>query len=347
MIIGLTGSKASGKGAIAEFLKKDKAAYFSLSDIVREEATKKLGKNWGIKDLQDVGNELREKEGPGTLARILVKKLQKEEYSIVDGIRNLGEIEVLRAQPNFYLVGVDAYRKTRFERMLSRGRESDPKTMEDFIIADSRDQGAGESSTGQQVGLCMDSSDFMLFNDGISLNGLYTTFQQQFLNTIKGLTVRRPTEDETWMSVAYDVSKRSTCLRRHVGAALVDKYGKIASTGYNGAAKNLLHCDELGGCIRVKEKIASGTMQEKCRAVHAEENALMWAGEEKSRDSTLYVTVSPCTMCARKIINCEIAGIIYDGSYPDEDAVKMLGEAKIPMKRFTGVRPRAYHILFK
>lgn len=346
MIIGLTGSKASGKGAVADFLKKDGAAYFSLSDIVREEATKKLGKKWDIKDLQDIGNELREKEGPGVLAKKLFKKLQKRNYSIVDGIRNLGEIKVLRTLQNFYLIGVDAHRQTRFERTLSRGRESDPKTLEEFLITDNRDQGYGESSTGQQVGKCMDDSDYMLFNNGISLNELQSTFQEQFLNLTKGLVVRRPTPDETWMNIAYDIMKRSTCIRRHIGAVILDKYGNIASTGYNGSARGLEHCD-VQGCIRLKEKIPSGTMLEKCRAVHAESNALLQAGVEKSRDGTIYITVSPCIICSGLIINNQIKKIVYDGSYPDDLSVRTLKEAKIAMQRFTGVRPRAYHMFFK
>ncbi|MBU4228402.1 cytidine/deoxycytidylate deaminase family protein, partial [bacterium] len=87
--------------------------------------------------------------------------------------------------------------------------------------------------------------------------------------------MRRPTWDEYFMEITELVSKRSTCLRRKVGAVIVqDK--RILTTGYNGAPRGLPHCLEIG-CLREIKKVASGERQELCRGLHAEQNAIVQA----------------------------------------------------------------------
>ena len=142
MIIGLTGTKASGKSEVAEFLKQQDFIYFSLSDFVREEATKRGLDNYSIKDLQDIGNDLREKHGLGVLAERAIEKIKPnaEKNFIIDGIRNPGEIEVLRRLKNFYLISFDAPQEQRFKWLVSRDRKSDPKTWSEFLKMDARDQ---------------------------------------------------------------------------------------------------------------------------------------------------------------------------------------------------------------
>ena len=85
----------------------------------------------------------------------------------------------------------------------------------------------------------------------------------------------RPSYEEYFMEMAHVVAKRSTCLRRRVGAILVkDKH--ILSTGYNGAPKGLKHCSETG-CLRADHHIPSGERHEICRGLHAEQNAIIQA----------------------------------------------------------------------
>ena len=80
--------------------------------------------------------------------------------------------------------------------------------------------------------------------------------------------VKRPTWDEYFMQMAELTAQRSTCLRRHVGAVIVqDKH--VVATGYNGAPKGVAHCAEIGGCLREKMGIPSGERHELCRALHA------------------------------------------------------------------------------
>jgi len=136
------------------------------------------------------------------------------------------------------------------------------------------------------------------------------------------------------MEMAHVVSKRSTCLRRKVGAILV-KDRHILSTGYNGAPKGLSHCIDVG-CIRQDMSVRSGERHELCRGLHAEQNAIIQAAVfgVSISGSTLYCTNTPCVVCVKMLINAGVKEIIYSGDYPDELAKKMLGESSIKIKRF-------------
>jgi len=144
----------------------------------------------------------------------------------------------------------------------------------------------------------------------------------------------RPSWDSYFMEIAEVVSKRSTCLRRQVGAVIVkDKH--IVATGYNGAPSGLLHCEEVG-CLREKLGVPSGERHELCRGLHAEQNAIIQAAALGSsiKDSTIYVTTQPCALCAKMIINAGIKRIVFKGEYPDEFAVNLLKEAKITLEKY-------------
>jgi len=149
----------------------------------------------------------------------------------------------------------------------------------------------------------------------------------------KNLAHPRPTWDEYFLQVAVLVSKRATCLRRKVGAVLV-KDKKILATGYNGAPSGLKHCLDIG-CIREKLKIPSGQRHELCRGLHAEQNVLLQAALHgtSTKDSVLYVTNQPCSICAKMLINAGVREIIIAEGYPDEMAGKFLREAKIKIRK--------------
>jgi len=149
----------------------------------------------------------------------------------------------------------------------------------------------------------------------------------------------RPTYDEYFMEMAQVVSKRSTCLRRSVGAILVkDKH--ILSTGYNGAPKGLKHCDEEG-CLRKDLNIPSGQRHELCRGLHAEQNAIIQAAVFgiSIKDSVLYCTNTPCVVCVKMLINAGVKEIIFSGDYPDELAKKMLSESNIKIHNLNNKKP--------
>lgn len=144
----------------------------------------------------------------------------------------------------------------------------------------------------------------------------------------------RPSWDEYFMEITELVKTRSTCLRRQVGAVIVrDKH--ILTTGYNGAPKESSHCEQVG-CLRQKLNIPSGQRHELCRAIHAEQNAIIQAGYTGTNinGATIYVTAQPCVLCAKMIINAGIVKIIFKGSYPDDLSVQMLEEAGVEMIKF-------------
>ena len=131
------------------------------------------------------------------------------------------------------------------------------------------------------------------------------------------------------MTLAKLVATRRTCLRHDVGAVLVrDK--RILATGYNGAPRGMKHCLAVG-CIRNELQIPSGTRAEICRAVHAEQNAVIQCAtyNVSSEGSTCYVTHQPCTICTKILINAGIKRIVYETPYPDEFAQNLLKEAGI------------------
>lgn len=168
-VIGLTGSIGSGKEVLKEFLvKKFPSYYVTLSDIIRAELEKKK-KAFDRKALQDQGNEMRRKYGDHILAKFAVEYLSRDKkLIIIDGIRNLGEAEYLKKKfgSSFILIGIDAPREIRFERISKRGEERDPKTFEEFVVLDERDLGLNEPDGGLQVAKCLEIADYKIINDG-------------------------------------------------------------------------------------------------------------------------------------------------------------------------------------
>jgi len=155
----------------------------------------------------------------------------------------------------------------------------------------------------------------------------------------------RPSYDEYFMEMAQVVSKRSTCLRRKVGAILVkDKH--ILSTGYNGAPKGLKHCSEVW-CLRVELNVPSGERHELCRGLHAEQNAIIQAAVfgTSIKDSVLYCTNTPCVVCVKMLINAGVNEIVFAGDYPDNLAKTILDESNIKIRKFDN--KKSYPILKK
>jgi len=144
---------------------------------------------------------------------------------------------------------------------------------------------------------------------------------------------KRPSWDEYFISIASLVARRSTCLRRQVGALIV-KERRILATGYNGTPSGIKHCSQTG-CLREKLKIPSGERHELCRGLHAEQNALLQAALYgiSVKDATFYITNQPCIICTKMIINAGIKEIVIADGYPDRMAGEFLKEAGIKVRR--------------
>lgn len=143
--------------------------------------------------------------------------------------------------------------------------------------------------------------------------------------------------DARFMDMAKLVSGWSSCYKpnRQVGAVIVrDK--RILTTGYNGAPQGIPSCKERCECMREKLGIASGTRQEMCYAVHAEQNAIVQAAKLglSLEGATIYCTHQPCSICTRLIINSGIKRVVYDQGYPDEFSLQLLNSAGVEIVKF-------------
>ncbi len=139
----------------------------------------------------------------------------------------------------------------------------------------------------------------------------------------------RPSWETYFMDIAELVAKRSTCLRRAVGAIIV-KDKRVLTTGYNGAPTGIKHCIETG-CLREKLNVPSGERHELCRGIHAEQNAIIQAAFHgvSIKGATLFCTNQPCSICAKMIINAGIIKLYYRDGYADSMAQEMFKDAGI------------------
>ena len=159
----------------------------------------------------------------------------------------------------------------------------------------------------------------------------------------------RISKDLYYLSIAKDVSTRATCLRRKFGAVIV-RNDAIVSTGYNGAPRGCTDSLSAGWCYREEHNIPSGERYEMCRSVHAEQNAIIHAGREKTLGATLYLSgidvktgilsgVEPCLLCTKMIINAGLDRIVVhktDGSFSEYSLDDMIDRFEKTFMRETG-----------
>ena len=144
LIVCLTGMPGSGKSTIVSALKSKGIEALNLGDGVRAEAKRRnlepSGDNLGKLMLQ-----LREKNGPGAIANLLTDQIQNSQSNIIiiDGIRSIAEIEVLKNVGSVKLLSIEATADTRFKFLKARGRSDDPETKEKFAERDNREISVG------------------------------------------------------------------------------------------------------------------------------------------------------------------------------------------------------------
>jgi len=145
--------------------------------------------------------------------------------------------------------------------------------------------------------------------------------------------MERPSWDQYFLEIAQLLTKRSTCLRRQVGALII-KDKRILATGYNGAPTGIEHC-ATAGCLREKLKVSPGERHELCRGLHAEQNALLQAARYGLlvAGATLYSTHQPCIICTKMLINSGIKEIVVLSGYPDKMSREFLKQAKIKLRK--------------
>src|SRR5438445_4113937 len=169
MLIGLTGRNAAGKGEVARYLQKKSFYYYSLSDAIRDEIRAR-GEEPTRDRLIIVGNELRQRYGSNILAERILAKIEDDKHYVIDSIRNPAEVDAFRAAKHFKLIRIEAPPEVRFQRILSRHRESDPGTLQEFIELENREAEGDDTSQNLVKDELM--ADHSLTNDS-SLEQLY------------------------------------------------------------------------------------------------------------------------------------------------------------------------------
>ena len=151
----------------------------------------------------------------------------------------------------------------------------------------------------------------------------------------------RPNWDSYFMTISYAVAQRGTCIRRKAGCVIVDKNNFILSTGYNGVAPGMPHCNHVSVVSEVSQGVddmypyhcegsfeRSGKNLSKCEAIHAEQNALLQCKDVHAIDR-IYSTISPCfDQCAKLIMSTSCKTVIYDQEYPGIIRVKSMFDEK-------------------
>jgi deoxycytidylate deaminase len=438
-ILGFTGALGSGCTFLAERLaKRHNYRYFSLSQVIRDTARRnKLGEQ--VSRLQNIGNLFRSTHGNDVLVRLALDDIDKAwprggavppAGIVLDSIRNAGEVRALHQFPNFYLFSIQADRDLRKQRLLKAGRFRDEA---DFDRADRRDE-EEKMAYGQQVRLCNDLADIVIMNnEQISESRssaredrvedkLYKRYVRRIESIAEGRPdpETRPLPDEALMTAAYCESKRSSCVKRRVGAVIARANGEVIAAAHNEVPEGALpcledpeyewcarditaerlaakmeYCPKCGAkvaldvtCLNCQTKIErfamrcpnpnchkeldiqyncpecktkvfeefvpgksdqTGRLLDLCRALHAEENAILSlsrTGRPCPEDAVLYTTTFPCDLCANKIIAVGIKEVVYSEPYPMRRAKELFEANEVKMRAFEGVKSRAYFRLY-
>jgi dCMP deaminase len=140
-------------------------------------------------------------------------------------------------------------------------------------------------------------------------------------------------QDYAYMAMAEELAEKTTCIRSKIGAVFV-RDGKILISSYNGVINSRIkNCDELGGCVRVKNNVKHGEHAGLCFAPCAETRCICEAARDgiAIKGATVYCSHRPCLVCTRNLIACEVACVIYKTDYPDPNSANVAEKAGLPV----------------
>ncbi len=157
LLICVTGMPGSGKSVVSRTLGKLAKRVVGMGDAVREEARKR-GLPTDLKTMMELAQRLREEHGPAAVANLVLRMIEDEGTYVIDGVRSLHEIDVLKKFGEVLIVAVHASPRTRFSRLSTRGRRDDPRSWEEFVARDMRELRFG-------IGDVIALADIMVVNE--------------------------------------------------------------------------------------------------------------------------------------------------------------------------------------
>jgi deoxycytidylate deaminase len=308
----------------------------------------------------------------------------------------MAEVRALRERfSKSFLIAVHASRSIRWSRI----QGDYDGNQKDFDRDDARDAGEGIDH-GQQVSRCVDAADYVFLNEtpndysSARNNEIWSRLEQDLFlmrdcdGSVRGsLSKRRPPRpDEAQMATAYAQLHISQCLKRHVGAVIVDARERVLSVGYNENPINMLPCvSRYQRCFKDADMFAKleamrdvrcpkcGQVQGKlsdpwlcngckenlklfffpdrnmtlCTAIQAEEQAIQSLEGRSAEGGTIYSTTFPCFQCARYIINAGIKKVVYVEAYPVKESKAFLEDNGLSVVPFSGFKARAFSLVFR
>lgn len=329
--IGITGTLGAGKGAIVDYLVKEKGfVHFSVRDFITKEIERR-GMPVNRDSMTIVGNDLRKQHSPSYITDELYKQAQETgKNCIIESVRTPLEVSELRKHSNFYLFAIDADAKVRYERIVVRGSSTDNVSFETFIANEQREM-TSDDPNKQNLKACIEQADYLFSNDGD-----FEDLHQKIEEVLDKIMYKRPSWDEYFMELANTASKRATCDRGRSGCVIV-KNRHVLVTGYVGSPAGLPHCDEVGHLFS-KTIHSDGSISNHCiRTVHAEQNAICQAARRgiALEGATLYCRMTPCRTCAMLIINCGIKRVVCERKYhKGAESEEMFRQAGIELEFF-------------
>ncbi len=236
IVVAFTGAFGSGCTESAKHLRDERGFKFiALSKPLRSIWSEQHGGSDPQRfDLQKLGDKLRQEKGLGVLIDLVLAECDgSEKHIVIDGVRNLGEIARLRETfgYRFTLFSILCAPDARWDRISSK--YTDKKlTRDDFDDDDERDRDE-DTPYGQQVELCLDKADILINNQDSVSRGEFKRKILEYTDLVLGTRRRSATQPEILMNMAFASSHSSKCLKRHVGALVVDTRGQVVGVGYN------------------------------------------------------------------------------------------------------------------
>ena len=344
MIIGITGTLATGKSTVAKILVEKGFKHYSVRDFLVQEITRR-GVRVTRDNMVEVANELRAKYGPSYVVERLYEQGKLIGGNIIiESIRNVGEVESLKSKENFFLLGVTASSELRYKRVIERRGIIDSISYEKFVEEEAREMNNLDPHK-QNISKCFEMSDYVIDNEG-SLEELKKKIENVLgdIQIAKAVEIEnskshikkhiRPSWDEYFMNIAKVTGTRGSCDRGRAGTVIVkDKH--ILVGGYVGSPKGLPHCDEVGHLMKTVIHEDGSESRHCLRTAHSEQNAICQAAKLGIAidGATVYTKMTPCAACAKMIINVGIKRVVCAKKYhTSSETEKLFEKANIKLE---------------